>query len=229
MSYNTYIPDEVEIDWLILSKLTKRHEWDLNHDRNIPLEKEELKNLFLISSELQINELLDQVFTINKDLYKFLIKILNDDDTDNNYENYITILENIKELFRFTWLKNTLLKYKIYREEVWKIDFNILEKIISYRTDDFSHFDHYSPNELRNVIMNMTMQENIQLLAYFYNFNIDLYFLFQKILYHEEWNHNEYEFINVEEEINNFDYSIFENMLEETIKKIYFTEHNKYI
>jgi hypothetical protein len=77
--------------------------------------------------------------------------------------------------------------------------------------------------------MNMTMQENIQLLAYFYSFNIDLYFLFQKILYHEEWNHNEYEFINVEEEINNFDYSIFENMLEATIKEIYFTEHNKYI
>ena len=126
-------------------------------------------------------------------------------------------------------MKNTLLKYKIHREEVWKIDYNILEKIISYRTDDFSYFVHYSPNELRNVIMNMTMQENIQLLAYFYSFNIDLYFLFQKILYHEEWNHNEYEFINVEEEINNFDYSIFENMLEATIKEIYFIEHNKYI
>lgn len=212
MSYNTYKPAEVEIDWLILSKLTRYA--DLNHDVNIPLKKEELKKLFLISSELQINELLDQVLTINKNLYQFLIKILNDDYTNNNYENYITILENIKELFRFAWLKNTLLKYKIHREEVRKIDFNILEKIISYRTEDFSYFVHYSPNELRNVIMNMTMQENIQLLAYFYSFNIDLYFLFQKILYHEEWNHNEYEFINVEEEINNFDYSIFENMLE---------------
>lgn len=42
MSYNTYIPDEVEIDWLILSKLTKYD--NLNHDENIPLEKEELKN-----------------------------------------------------------------------------------------------------------------------------------------------------------------------------------------
>lgn len=65
----------------------------------------------------------------------------------------------------------------------------------------------------------MTMQENIQLLEYFYRFNLDLCILFQKILYHEEWYHEEYQFINVEEEIKN--YSIFENMLEATIKEIY--------
>jgi hypothetical protein len=220
MSYNTYIPDKVEIDWLILSKLTKHHhEYGLYHDDNVPLEKEELKKLFLILSELQISELLDQVFTINKDLYKFLIKILNDNDTDNNYENYITILKNIEELFRFIWLKNTLLKYEIHREERSKIDFNILEKIIKYRTEDFSYFVHHSPNELRNVIMNMTMRENIQLLEYFYRFNLDLCDLFQKILFHEEWYHEEYRFINVEEEIKN--YSKFENMLEATIEEIY--------
>lgn len=55
----------------------------------------------------------------------------------------------------------------------------------------------------------MTMQENIQLLEYFYRFNIDLYFLFQKILYHEEWNFHEYCYKNVEKEIDNLDYSEF--------------------
>jgi hypothetical protein len=227
MSYNTYKPNEVEIDWLILSKLTKHHHvCGLYHDDNVPLEKEELKKLFLILSELEIEELLDQVFTINKDLYKFLIKILNDDDTDNNYEKYITILKNIEELFRFTWLKNTLLKYEIHREEQSKIDFNILEKIIKYRNEDFTYFVHHSPNELRNITMNMTMRENIQLLEYFYRFNLDLYILFQNILYHEEWSiHSEYRFIYVEEE----NYSEFKNMLEATIEEIYFTEHNKYI
>lgn len=223
MSHNTYKPTEVEINWLILAKLTKFIDFDIN----IPLLAEELKILFSNMSELKIEELLDQVFSINKDLYKFLIIILNDENTeettDENYKNYVVLLETIKELFIFTGGKNYLSRCKIWKIDKNPIDFNIFKKLVDYMSNDLSYFRHFSPNELRKVIMSMKKDENIQILQYFFDFNEDFYWLFQKILFHEEWNFHEYCYKNVEEEIDNLDYSEFENMLESTIRLIYYT------
>ena len=226
MSHNTYKPNEVEINWLILAKLTKF----IGLDINIPLLAEELKILFSNMSELKIEELLDQVFSINKDLYKFLIIILNDETTDEtteettdeNYKNYVVLLETIKELFIFTGGKNYLSSCKIWKIDKNPIDFNIFKKLVDYMSDDLSYFRHLSPNELRNVIISMKKDENIQILQYFFDLNEDFYWLFQKILFHEEWNFHEYCYKNVEEEIDDLYYSEFENMLESTIRLIYY-------
>jgi hypothetical protein len=226
MSYNTYKPNEVEINWLILAKLTKFTGLDIN----IPLLAEELKILFSNMSELKIEELLDQVFSINKDLYKFLIIILNDETTeetteettDENYKNYVALLKTIKELFIFTGCKNYLSSCNIWKIDKNPIDFNIFKKLVDYMSDDLSYFRHLSPNELRNVIMSMKKDEKLQILKYFFDFNEDFYWLFQKILFHEEWNFHEYCYKNVEEEIDELDYSEFENMLESTIRLIYY-------
>jgi hypothetical protein len=233
MSYNTYKPDEVEINWAILAKLTKYDDMD---DNKLLL-AEELKILFANMSELKIEELLDQVFSINKDLYNFLIKILNDESIDDNYKNYVLLLKNIKELSLFTRKKNILSSYKIWNIAknsfpiCWhliKIDFNIFKKLVDYISHDLTDVVHFSPNELRNIIMHMKLDENIQILKCFFDLNEEFYWLFQKTLFYEEWNFDEHDYKNVEEEIDELDYSEFENMLESTIRLIYYVYFYKF-
>ena len=87
---HNYEPKQVPIDYSISVKLLEtfftRYTYPLSHD--------DTKTLFSrMYDDQKIYKLLDQVFSLNEELCNSLIKILNDDSTDEDYKNYVKLLE----------------------------------------------------------------------------------------------------------------------------------------
>ena len=87
-----------------------------------------------------------------------MIIILNDENieetTDENYKNYVVLLETIKELFIFTSGKNYLSRCKIWKIDKNPIDFNIFKKYKTYKnyTLQYNIFGYLSEDEQNNMI-----------------------------------------------------------------------------
>jgi hypothetical protein len=167
----------------------------------------------------KIFKLLDQVFSLNEELCNSLIKILNDDSTDEDYENYVKLLEEEKELFKFGSYKGTLLYLEPSKITYDHKELNIfiLEKLVIDMCYRYSYFEHFSPNDLRNHILSMTINDNYQIMLLLYKLNEDLYYFFQKIIFRKTWVRKSGEFDH-EDEVDGLDYTKFTNMLEETIR-----------
>ena len=212
--YN-YEPKKVLIDYSISVKLLEtfftRNAYPLSHD--------DTKKLFSRMYDQIIFKLLDQVFSLNEELCNSLIKILNDDSTDEDYKNYVKLLEEEKELFKFGSYEGTLLYLepsKITYDHK-EIDICMLENLVIYMDCEYSYFKHFSPNDLRNHILSMTINYNYQIMLLLYKLNEDLHYFFQKIIFRKTWYRKSGEFDH-EDEVDDLDYTEFTNMLEETIR-----------
>lgn len=212
---HNYEPKQVPIDYSIGVKLLEtfktRDAYPLSHD--------DTKKLFSQMYDQKRFELLDQVFSLNEELCNSLIKILNDDSTDEDYKNYVKLLEEEKELFKFGSYEGTLLYLepsKINYDHK-EIDIRILENLVIDKNYIYSHFEHFSPNDLRNHILSMTINDNYKIMLLLYKLNEDLHYFFQKIIFRKTWYRKSGEFDH-EDEVDNLDYTEFTNMLEETIR-----------
>jgi hypothetical protein len=222
MRYNYYKAKKVPIDYSIISKLLEQYSepYPLTHDRT--------KELFSKMDDLKIFKLLDQVFSLNEELYNSLIKILNDDSTDEDYKNYVKLLEEEKELFKFGSYKETLLRLQpsIIGYNPEDIDFCILANLVIYMDQEYLYFEHFSPNDLRNHILSLTINDNYQILLLFHKLNKNMYYFFLKIIFRKTWTRGSGE-CDHEDEVDNLDYTEFTDMLEETIKFAYYArEYN---
>ena len=94
IDYSNYKPKKVPIDYSISVKLLEtfftRNAYPLSHD--------DTKKLFSQMYDQKIFKLLDQVFSLNEELCNSLIKILNDDSTDEDYKNYVKLFYDYKKL-----------------------------------------------------------------------------------------------------------------------------------
>jgi hypothetical protein len=212
--YSIYKPKKVEIDYSISVKLLETFTGDA-----YPLSHDDTKELFSQMDQQKIFKLWDQVFSLNEELCNSLIKILNDDSTDEDYKNYVKLLEEEKELFKFGSYKGTLLYLQpskiTYNHK--EIDICILEKLVVDMCYTYSYFEHFLPNDLRNHILSMTINDNYQIMLLLYKLNEDLYYFFQKIIFRKTWVRKSGEFDH-EDEVDDLDYTEFTNMLEETIR-----------
>jgi len=212
---HNYEPKQVPIDYSISVKLLEtfftRDAYPLSHD--------DTKKLFCQMDQQRIFKLWDQVFSLNEELCNSLIKILNDDSTDEDYKNYVKLLEEEKELFKFGSYKGTLLYLepsKITYDHK-EIDICILEKLVVDMCYRYSYFEHFSLNDLRNHILSMTINDNYKIMLLLYKLNEDLHFFLQKIIFRKTWVRKSGEFDH-EDEVDDLDYTEFTNMLEETIR-----------
>ena len=209
--YYNYKPKNVEKDYSISVKLLDGDAFSLSHD--------DTKKLFSKMDEQKIYKLLDQVFSLNKELYNCLIKILDDDSTYEDYENYVKLLKEEKELFKFGSYKETLLYLKpskiTYDHKEIKIC--LLEILVINTNYTYSYFEHFSPNDLRNHILSMTINDNYQIMLLLYKLNEDLYYFLQKIIFRKTWSRGSGG-CDYEDEVDDLDYTEFTNMLEETIR-----------
>jgi hypothetical protein len=210
-----YEPKKVPIDYSIGVKLLEtyftRDPYPLSHD--------DTKKLFSQMYDQKIFKLLDQVFSLNEELCNSLVKILNDDSTDEDYNNYVKLLEGEKELFKFGSYEGTLLYLepsKITYDHK-EIDISILEKLVKDMNYRYTYFEHFSPNDLRNHILSMTINDNYQIMLLLYKLNEDLYYFLQKIIFRKTWYRKSGKFDH-EYEVDDLDYTKFTNMLEETIR-----------
>lgn len=216
-NYNYYKAKKVPIDYSIISKLLDQCSVPnpLSHDNT-----KELFSDFSKMHEQKIYKLLDQVFSLNEELYNSLIKILNDDSTDEDYKNYVKLLEEEKELFKFGSYKGTLLYLKpskiTYNHK--EINICLLENLVIDTNYTYSYFTHFSPNDLRNhILRSMTINDNYQIMLLLYKLNEDLYYFLQKIIFRKTWSRGSGG-CDHEDEVDDLDYTEFTNMLEETIR-----------
>ena len=210
-----YEPKQVPIDYSISVKLLETF-----RTRDVyPLSHDDTKTLFSRMDDQKIFKLWDQVFSLNEELCNSLIKILNDDSTDEDYKNYVKLLEEEKELSKFGSYKGTLLYLepsKITYDHK-EINICILEKLVVDMCYRYSYFEHFSPNDLRNHILSMTINDNYKIMLLLYKLNEDLHYFFQKIIFRKTWVRKSGEFDH-EDEVDDLDYTEFTNMLEETIR-----------
>ena len=214
INYYEYKPEKVETDYSISIKLLEiflEHAYPRSHD--------DTKKLFSKMDEQKIFKLLDQVFSLNEELYNCLIKILDDDSTDEDYKNYVKLLEEEKELFKFGTYEGTLLYLEpskiTYNHK--EIDICILENLVMDMNSIYSYFEHFSPNDLRHHILSIPINDNYKMLFLLYKLNEDLYYFFLKIIFRKTWYRKSGDFDH-EDEVDNLDYTEFTNMVEETIR-----------
>lgn len=221
-NYNYYKAKKVPIDYSIISKLLAGP-YPLSHD-----DTKELFSDFSKMDELKIFKLLDQVFSLNEELYNSLIKFLNDDSTYEDYKNYFKLMEEEKELFKFGSYKETLLFLQPHKidHNPEDIDFCILANLVIDMNQEYSYFEHFSSNDLRNHILSLTINDNYQILLLFHKLNENMYYFFQKIIFRETWSRGSGG-RDYEDKVDDLDYTEFTNMLEETIRFAYYAcEYN---
>ena len=214
INYYEYKPEKVETDYSISIKLL-----EICLKEAYPLLHDDTKKLFSKMDEQKIFKLLDQVFSLNEELCNSLIKILNDDSTDEDYKNYVKLLEEEKELFKFGTYEGTLLYLEpskiTYNHK--EIDICILENLVMDMNSIYSYFEHFSSNDLRHHILSIPINDNYKMLLLLYKLNEDLYYFLQKIIFRKTWSRGSGG-CDHEDEVDDLNYTEFTNMLEETIR-----------